>query len=257
MMKLRLCAGALLLLLLGFVSGCSPSLSSQTDEEKEGHYLAGKGRVAALDFKGAIESFQRALEVNPRSALAHFELGILYDGKEPNPAAAIYHYEHYLALRPSVWNAEVVRQRITACKQELAREVSLGPITEKQQRELERLAEENKRLGDEVRRLNDELLKWRTSSTNRPSTQQLAGNSTRTPSSASGSTGASNVTAGSSPLRTGSNVASTKTHTVKPGDTPAAIARQYGVRLESLMAANPGLDPRRMRAGQSLNIPSR
>jgi LysM repeat protein len=33
------------------------------------------------------------------------------------------------------------------------------------------------------------------------------------------------------------------------------IARQYGVKLEALMAANPGLDARRLRIGQALTIP--
>jgi LysM repeat protein len=33
------------------------------------------------------------------------------------------------------------------------------------------------------------------------------------------------------------------------------IARQYGVRVEALMAANPKLEPRRMRIGQALIIP--
>ena len=41
-----------------------------------------------MDYKGAIESFSKALEVNPRSAKAHFELGWLYEEKDPDPAAA-------------------------------------------------------------------------------------------------------------------------------------------------------------------------
>jgi LysM repeat protein len=50
---------------------------------------------------------------------------------------------------------------------------------------------------------------------------------------------------------------SARTHAVKSGETPASIARQYGIKLDSLMSANPGLDARRMRVGQALNIPSR
>lgn len=34
------------------------------------------------------------------------------------------------------------------------------------------------------------------------------------------------------------------------------IARKYGVKVEALMAANPGLDPRRLRVGQTLAIPA-
>jgi LysM repeat protein len=47
-----------------------------------------------------------------------------------------------------------------------------------------------------------------------------------------------------------------KTHTVAAGETPMAIAKKYGIRLESLMAANPRLAPRRLRVGQSLSIPA-
>jgi LysM repeat protein len=47
----------------------------------------------------------------------------------------------------------------------------------------------------------------------------------------------------------------TRTHTVKSGETPSLIARQYGVKLESLMAANPSVDARRLKVGQLLRIP--
>ena len=134
------------------LSGCLPS--APRDEEKEPYFLAGKSRVNTMDFKGAIESFEKAVEVNPKSAPAHFELGWLYDQKESDPAAAIYHYERYLKLSPNSGKEEMVKTRILACKQQLAQTVSLGPVTEKQQREFEQLAEENKRLHEEVE-------KWR------------------------------------------------------------------------------------------------
>src|SRR5436309_2155590 len=107
------------LLLFGFLllSGCLPSGQSQLDEQKEPHFLAGRSRVSALDYKGAIESFERALEVNPKSASAHLELGLLFDQKDPEPATAIYHFEHYLKLHPNAENAETIRMRILACKQ--------------------------------------------------------------------------------------------------------------------------------------------
>src|SRR3974377_2434209 len=127
-----------LLLLTGAAfCGCLPTAPNASDEEREPHFLAGKRHVSQMDYRGAIECFERALEVNPQSAAAHFELGCLYEQKEADPAAAIYHYEHYLKLRANAENGEIVKQQITACKQELARTVSLGPITERQQREFE------------------------------------------------------------------------------------------------------------------------
>ena len=38
-------------------------------------------------------------------------------------------------------------------------------------------------------------------------------------------------------------------------ETLAAIARKYGISLNSLVAANPGLNPKKMRVGQTLNLP--
>jgi LysM repeat protein len=44
---------------------------------------------------------------------------------------------------------------------------------------------------------------------------------------------------------------------VRSGETPTSIARQYGVSLNAFLQANPRLDPRRMRAGDSVVIPAR
>jgi len=49
--------------------------------------------------------------------------------------------------------------------------------------------------------------------------------------------------------------ASSRTHVVKPGETMAAVARRYQIRLPALQSANPGVDPKRLRAGQVLNLP--
>src|SRR5690348_5687004 len=112
----RFCGVALLLAGLA-LGGCLPSPQSQSDEEKELHFLEGRSRVNTMDYPGAIESFEKALEANPQSAAAHFELGWLFDRKEPDPAAAIYHYAKYLTLRPGADNMETVKERILACKQ--------------------------------------------------------------------------------------------------------------------------------------------
>src|SRR6266446_1810265 len=143
---------ALFLLLATGLCGCLPSGHSPLDEEKEPHFLAGKSRVNTLDYQGAIECFEKALEANPRSALAHFEAGLLYEKHKMDHAAAIYHFERFLELRPGSGYAEVVRQHILACKQELAKTVSLGPVTQSLQREFEQLTEENRHLRDEVER---------------------------------------------------------------------------------------------------------
>jgi LysM repeat protein len=259
-MTFRVSLFLMMLLLVGLApSGCVPSSQSQSDEEKEPHFLAGKSRVSTMDYTGAIECFEKALEVNPQSASAHFELACLFDQKEPDPAEAIYHYNHYLKLRPNADNVDLVKQHILTCKQELARTVSLGPVTEKVQRELEKLTEENKRLTEDNKRLHDELDKWSTyargqqSLTNRgsaaqPARQSLVAAAPLPVDAQSSSTGATRVA--STPA------AAARSHTVKAGETPTLIARKYGIKVDSLMAANPGLNAKRLQVGQSLSIPA-
>ncbi len=251
---------ALLCILPLMLTGC-PSGQSASDEEKEPHFVAGKSRVSAMDYVGATESFEKALEVNPRSAAAHFELGCLYQRKETeNPAAAIYHFEQFLKLRPGSEKAEFVRQWIVACKQELARTVSLGPLNEKQQQDIAKMAEEN-------RKLTEEVLKWRAyyATTARAGTNAPVGGPSgsqqpvRAVSNQAGSPGttASELTSAlaQSQPQPGSNTLTSRTHVVKQGETFAAIARQYRVKLDALTSANPGLDARKLRPGQTINLP--
>jgi LysM repeat protein len=52
-------------------------------------------------------------------------------------------------------------------------------------------------------------------------------------------------------------VSSDGTYTVKSGDSLARIARANGVALADLEAANPGVDPKRLKVGQKINLPTK
>lgn len=259
--RAKLVRGGLLVAGLLLLPGCGPGSQSQLDEEREPHFLAGKSRINSLDFQGAIESFEKALIANPHSAAAHFELGWIFEQRESDPAAAIYHYQKYLKLKPTAENTEVVKQHIMTCKQDLARTVSLGPISEKQQHELEHLMEESKRLTEENNRLNQELAQWKAvgrpaSPTNSAPVSVPARTSGNAPALAADPS----ITGRGRPaVDSNRNLAGTipagHTHTVKPGETPTMIARHYGIRLDALLAANPKVEPRRLRIGQTLVIP--
>jgi len=245
------------------MSACGPSGSSPLEEEKEPHFLAGKSRASTLDYKGAIECFEKALQINPKSASAHFELAWIFDQKEVDPVAAVYHYQRYLLLRPNADNTDLAKQRIMICKQALAETVALGPVTEKMQRQFEQVTEDNKRLIEENKQLREKLEKWssyaaRLQTPTNPSgaqAPQLPRAAAQKPNNqpslgvpAQPATAAQTGTPSSAPP-------SNRTHSVQSGETPSLIARKYGVRLETLMAANPNLDPRRLRVGQILRIP--
>lgn len=249
----RLFCGALVLVLLTSLEGCLPSSQNQMEEEKESHFLAGRSCISSMDFKGAIEEFEKALEANPHSASAHFQLGWLCEEKDADPAAAIYHYSQYLKLRPNSDNSEVVTQHITNCKQDLAKTILPLPVTPSMQHEFEQLAEENKRL-------REELEKWRAyagrlqTMTNPPAAIVAPTRAAQVSVTPPAQTNAGPGSAADS--RSLSNIIPTRTYVVKAGDSPYSIARKSGVKLEALLAANPGVDPRRLRVGQTLNLPS-
>src|SRR5688500_16611326 len=85
-LRMTKCApsGRLFLLLLLAISfaGCSQYMRGTVSEEKDPHFLEGKKRAASMDWDGAIESFERALQSNPTNAAAHFELGVLFDQRK-------------------------------------------------------------------------------------------------------------------------------------------------------------------------------
>jgi LysM repeat protein len=52
-------------------------------------------------------------------------------------------------------------------------------------------------------------------------------------------------------------VSSDGTYTIKSGDSLAKIARANGVSLADLEAANPGVDPKHLKVGQKINLPTK
>jgi LysM repeat protein len=242
------------------VNGCLPSDSSPLDEEKEPHFVLGKSRVNAMDYAGAVEAFTESLEANPRSAAAHFQLACLFDQKESDPAAAVYHYQEFLRLDPNADNAEVIKQRIYSCKQQLAADVLPLPSAPAVQKQLEDLAEKN-------RQLQDEVDKWRAYYTAQlaaqknppaptPSTPALAPAGSPTPDDVSAAPANPVPAMSSQSIRTTvTKPARARIHTVAAGETLAAIARKSGVSLAALEAANPGVTPKKLRVGQTVNLP--
>ncbi len=266
----RLIPGVLLLLLCA--AGCIPTRDGTADEQREPHFLRGQELRKQLDHRGAAEAFERALEANPRSASAHFELGLLFEQQLNDPATAIYHFERFLKLRPTSDRAEIVRQRANNCKMELAKLFLIAPNAPSVQKEMDKLKTEVERLGVENNQLRRQI-------------EILAANAAARgvlvtavpPATVAAVTPMPAAKAASAAIETTSRPAAprtpepsaktttklpvstanaTRTHIVKSGDIPASVARQYGVKLEALLAANPNLDPKRMKIGQAVTIPA-
>ena len=246
---------ALVLACLG-LGGCFPPQEAKLDENKNPYLLEGKARVAARDYKGAIEAFEKALEVHPRSALAHFEVAMLYEQRseqtEKDYINAMYHYQQVMKLRPpGVYPHDNAKVRIASCKQELVKAESLAPVYYAMDRELQRLRQENQDLRAQVDVLQAQNPRLAQSQTSAPSPVLPSAPSLSAAPATVAFAGAANP---APELKSAARVY--KQHVVKPNETLASIARSYRVRLESILAANPTLEPRRLKAGQTIKIPA-
>ena len=244
------------------LGGCTPG-QGQADEEKEPHFVLGQSRVNAMDYSGAVDAFEESLEADPQSAAAHFELGWLYEEKMSDPAAAIYHYKRYLKLNPDAGNAALIQQHIDACKQQLAADVLGLPSSSAAQQQLEKLAEQNRDLQQQVDRLQDTVKQWNTyyasqlaARSNAPPQNNSVAQQTTSllPDDISVQPTATPDSTQSKPVPP--KPARPRTHTVVAGETAVGIARKFGLKLSELEAANPNMNPARIRAGQVLNLPT-
>ncbi|MEO8425684.1 MAG: tetratricopeptide repeat protein [Verrucomicrobiota bacterium] len=234
--------------------GCSSTGESNIDDRKDSDFIAGQNRARSLDYPGAVRAYKKALESNPHSASAHFEIGLIYYLNLPDYAAAIYHFQEFLELRPTDSHAENVRQFVSVCKQELARTVSLGPIGQKLQKELEQLTAKNQQLRQQV----DFLSKSLSAATNRTVQSRAASlvattAATKPAPSLAGKPRPPATRNQPSPHKASSGQSGR--HVVRPRETIASIARQHRLPLGTLLAANPGVEPRRMKIGQVVTIP--
>ena len=238
------------------------------NEERNPYFLEGKERVNSRDYKAAIAAFEKALEQNPRSALAHFELGVLYEGhseqREEDYVAALYHYNQVVRLRPHIYPADNARQRMASCKQELVRSQSMAPVYQQTIRELDRLKEENAQLRRQVETLQVQAASRFVAPASLGASSESTGNPGHGVVIATKSgpidspiiiaTNSSSMTAKERSTQPPSS-RNVRTHTVRARETPYSIARSYGIKVDALLSANPGLDARRMKTGQTLNIP--
>lgn len=294
----------LVFILCCLLGGCLPNSEGPVDEEKDPNFIEGRNHENMMDWKGAVEAFERAVQANPRNASAHFWLGVLYQDRMNDPISAAYHYQKHLELRPNSGYLEPARQRLQGCKMDIAKTVTFVVVNQDIHRDLKNLTNELVAAKKEIDALHGQIAvkptvvtQWmkftvtntvpvyyqptnayaqqqaRTATTNiAAQTARPAGNTaarvTPLPAPATNTlrrveqrpaaTFAQSQNRTTAELR--AQVPSTQTrpraYVVKPGETMAEVARRTGVNLQRLQAANPTIEPRRLRAGQTLNIPS-
>lgn len=252
----------LVLFALG-LSGCYQMSGAPEDEKRDPNYLSGKSRVSSMDFDGAIVDFENALQANPKSAAAHLELGLLYEEKKNDYATAIYHFQRHLDLQRESNMAEMVKQHIISCKVELAKTVPFALVNRLVNDEIRHLNSTNLALTELVAQLRGEMAQQAAGFSNRLAAA-VAQVSLQTQPQAQVALEperrANSIEKQSSPVGIGTTprpAVTPRSHVVKPGETLANIARKYNLKLTSLQAANPGVEPRKLKAGQTLNLPGK
>lgn len=255
--------------LLLVLAGCMPPPASPGDEEKEPYFRKAEELAASQDIPGAIDAFEKTLEVNPHNSLAHYRLGLLHE--KTDPAIALYHFGQFRKRTHDQSLVERAREREAACRTALAQSVAttMAPGADRLQKEIERWQKEAERLSITNRELYARVEGWEQWAARTRLQQQSSQDSPRTTEPVEPATGA----AARNPARTveparepatgartpppGPPPSSTRVHRVRSGETPSSIAKSYKIPLSSLMRANPRLEARRMRAGDSILIPAR
>lgn len=242
------------------LNGCFPSTGGSFDEQRDPNLLSGLSRKRGMNYSGAAEAFEKALEANPRSASAHLELALLCYENLGDFAAAIYHFEKYLRLNPKSNRADSIRQYITYCKQELIKGLPMASVNQQLQRELEKmdkLMRENNELRQQVEQLKPQVNQRAFVSAAGPASPDDRAPAPLAQVQPSYNSAPVDSAVPAAIREASSPVSASKTHVVRSGETPYSIARSYGVPVASLLSANPGVDPKRLRPGQPLSVPRR
>jgi len=185
------------------------------------------------------------------------------EGQLNRQAAAVYHYQRYLRRRHDDPRADDIRRRVTNCTQRLATTVPLVIRSETIARDLEAVRRENQNLRAQVTSLLGQVAYWSNEvrrialiadrAVDRPASSEFDDRGARDVSQNPGARDSGTTRASDAASRP--RIA--RTHRVVPGDTLHRISRQYGVSVQALRDANPGVNERRLLPGKYLRIPER
>lgn len=258
-------AGAAFLALL--TGGCDRLTTGPGAEQREANYIAGQNFALQGQREKAIDSFEQAVLVNPSNAAAHLALGDLFYGQHQFINAA-YHYGRYLELlsrrgqKPDLSAADSLRN----CEMQIAVKFSRELSHQQNDQEIEAL---NRKIAERetlIRHLQAELLQ-RSTTNPTPLDTRARSSVPETPVPIPSADPPPTRTAVAPPSRTTSTPTRpssstpsptstrSRTHVVRAGENPSAIARRYGISVNALLAANPGVNPRRMPVGTVLRLP--
>ncbi len=242
---------------------------ARLDEELEAYYLDAKEKLFAGDFQEAVDGFERALEVNPKNAAAHLELGLIYYEHLQNYVSAIYHFKKMLDLRPDHMMAGQIRDHVKRCEMDFASSANLGPLNQNTETRMKKLVQLKDSLTSKVKTLEGQLSQMReVLSVQRDalikSRIPVDDSSQPDPPSASPEPSGGRLEASAGSHRNAGRLVNetaspssrrVRKHVVRSNDNFYALSRHYGVGLKVIEAANPGVNSRKLSIGQVINVP--
>ncbi|MDA0750563.1 MAG: LysM peptidoglycan-binding domain-containing protein [Verrucomicrobia bacterium] len=262
---------SILLLVFCFAfSGCQPMSVARVDEEREAYYMDAKEKLFAGDYEEAAIGFERALEVNPKNAAAHLELGLLHYEHLHNYVSAIYHFRKMLELRPDHLMAGQIKDHLTRCEMDFASSIHLGPLNQNTETRIRNLVETKEDLEEKVQSLEGQLRQMRSvlaaQSNDLKTAQENAGQRRQTVGSVNGNERTnqlskpavervSAIESSQTDLTPVSTTPTYRKHMVRANDSFYKLSRKYGVTPKVIADVNPGIDSTKLQIGQVLNIP--
>lgn len=250
------------------ITGCKPDTAVSIDEEREAYHMDAKSKLFAEDFEAAVVGFEKALEVNPNNASAHFELGLINYLHLKDYVSAIYHFQKLLEMRPNHMMAVQIKDHLERCKMDFASTVTLGPLNQNTETRLKNLVETKEELETQIKNLEGQLAQMRqvlsaqseALNRNRQNArpESLANSSKSSKSNAPTQTG--NLEGKGKTNSTAMQNASMSTpkfrkHVIRSNDTFYKLASHYRVDFKSIQSANPGVNSTKLQIGQVVNVP--
>jgi len=141
---LALCAALLL-------TGCDQAFQNTSERR----LAEAEKKDAEADYPAAVLLYEAALDGTPKTAEAHYKLGLLYDDKIAMPVSALHHFQRYVELAPDGEHAKETQKFIQADQLKLA--AALGSGATVSQEEAKRVKNDNLLLRKKVLQLQTEL----------------------------------------------------------------------------------------------------
>lgn len=242
---------------------------ARVDEEREAYYMDAKEKLFAGEHEEAVIGFERALEVNPKNAAAHLELGLIHYEHLHDYVSAIYHFRKMLELRPDHLMAGQINDHLTRCEMDFASSIHLGPLNQNTETQIKNLIKTKEELEEKVRSLEGQLSQMRGVLAAHSNALKAAQENAKQnqngskPSSGSGNVAQNQGRGGDTiqasyqtvPKPTLNTTPKYRKHVVRANDNFYKLGKKYGVEPKDIALVNPEVNSTRLQIGYVLNIP--